>query len=212
MQCVADSNKKVQFGEADIWNFKATVMRQYDYASAADGRFKKIRHVTVPLPAKTTSSSNKRAQRGAFLLSKEMNTWPKKFPPSQGATSAAASSSNDSPKTWIVDSGSCFHLAGKSSLTKEERTNTRPSERPQRLNTANGTITVDEEITLATPSCNVNALGLPNSPNVLSLSFVWNAGEAPTLQYSGGEVQRLNVDRFVPTMIATSSDEEADFR
>ena len=89
------------------------------------------------------------------------------------------------------------------------------------MNTANGTITVDEENTLATPSCNVNALVLPNSPNVLSLgrlcmeggySFVWNAGEAPTLQYNGGEVQRLNVDRFVPTMIATSSDEEADFR
>ena len=75
-----------------------------------------------------------------------------------------------SPARLIFDTGSGDHLMGVGSIPKQLARNSTKVEVPQTLITANGPVTVDTQVTFPCPAlgADVDALLLPNTPNVLS--------------------------------------------
>jgi len=127
---------------------------------------------------------------------------------SEGATMAATNSTN----TWVVDSGSCFDIVGKTALSFEERRNIRTDDqRAVTMQTANGIVTENRRISVNVRNLDrpVDAVVLDKSPNVLSLgklclrdgfSFHWEAGQQPVLVMPDGRRKVLALDWLVPVL------------
>ena len=116
-------------------------------------------------------------------------------------------------RRWIVDSGSCFDLVDARALTDTERRHIAKGCAQKTLMTANGEMTVDNEINIEVSGIGEveNALVMPECPSVLLLcrlcvekgyTFHWAAGKSPTLTNSRGNTIALKVERFVPILAA----------
>ena len=95
-------------------------------------------------------------------------------------------------RQWILDSGSCFDIAGRSSLSPEDVTRTKKSDRYVTLQTASGIVRENRRVQLPVGKINkvIDAVVLDGCPNVLSLgqrcllegySLRWDAGMHPVL-------------------------------
>ena len=89
-------------------------------------------------------------------------------------------------------------------------------DRPRRLATANGVLTVKYQVNVMIESLGlvVSAIVMPNSPSVLSLgrlvaehgyAFEWGESEAPILSHKSGLKIPLQVDNLVPMLSQTPS-------
>ena len=127
--------------------------------------------------------------------------------------SLSSSSSDSSGRRWIVDSGSCHDLVGQNNLMVKEAQSVTAINEPALLWTANGLITVDQEVSLPISRIGkkVYALVMNDSPNVLSLgrrimedgySFEWKNGSYPRLVTPKGVAIDVEVQNFVPVLPA----------
>ena len=76
-----------------------------------------------------------------------------------------------SDRTFVLDSGASYHLIGYNKLTEKEKATIRPVDEPFRVQSANGTITVEEEAQIHVPALNIWiwAQLVEDCPAVLSL-------------------------------------------
>ena len=209
--------RKVHFdNKPKVCTFEADVMSRYDYAKLRHKVKRKRLH-----PPDSSARSRNAARKARWLarrLEKQLKQAGGDFCEAVGnpceteiSLPAHAPARN---RTWIVDSGSCNHLAGRTSLSQSEQATVRKAARPHKLRTANGVINVDETLPITTDATgNVEVLLLENSPAVLSLgrlcmehgfAFEWKPGMRPTLTTASGDVTQLEVDRFVPSISAVA--------
>ena len=105
-----------------------------------------------------------RALKGAKALCKEIGI------PFR-TVAAPATAAFIGPRRWLVDTGSAFDLVGRKDVPERFMSFVEPARQPVKLKTANGSTTVDEEITLQCGPLreHVHPLLLESSPAVLSV-------------------------------------------
>ena len=111
---------------------------------------------------------------------------------------------------WIVDSGSGYDIVCDDAITGRDRESICQKPAPMVVQTANGTVDVDKQMTLTVKegsTSRINALVMNDTPCVLSLGkrcmdegyrFVWDQYQEPKLFAPDGEQIELSVQNFVP--------------
>ena len=62
-------------------------------------------------------------------------------------------------RAFVIDSGASYHLISYNLLSEEEQSTIRPIEEPSRIQTANGTLTIREEVRIQVPSLKFTSMG-----------------------------------------------------
>ena len=95
-------------------------------------------------------------------------------------------------RSFVIDSGASHHLIGFNKLTPKEKGSIRSIAEPQRLQSANGIVTVDKEVHIFVPALNISVWAqlMDDCPAILSLgqlcskqgwTYEWRTGQRPTL-------------------------------
>ena len=118
---------------------------------------------------------------------------------------------NATTRRWVVDSGSCFDIVGKLSLSDSDQTRIRHSKNGVILQTANGVINETRTVDISVDCIDktIEAVVLDQCPNILSLghrcmiegySFRWDAGQNPVLIKPDGREIVLELEWLVPVL------------
>ena len=95
-------------------------------------------------------------------------------------------------RSFVIDSGASQHLIGFDKLTPKEKGSIRSIAEPQRLQSANGIVTVDKEVHIFVPALNTSVWAhlMDDCPAILSMgnlcskqgwTYEWKTGQSPTL-------------------------------
>ena len=155
--------------------------------------------------------NEERARQQAWRLGQAVNSLPK----DEQEHFFAKPASEEQERTFLVDSGSTFHLIAWKSLTQKERKSVRKVADPLTLNTANGAVLAEYvvKVWIAQLERLVEAFILKNVPPVLSLgklciedklTFVWRFCKhpAPYLQdETTGKYWRLDIRANCPIVV-----------
>ena len=112
---------------------------------------------------------------------------------------------------WAVDTASANHLVGRSKIDNEDAHLLQKMDRPKRLATANGIITMDQTADVHVGSLNLTVapIVMTSCPDVLSagklvmehgFSFDWQAHRKPMLTDNRGRTATLELDNLVPIL------------
>jgi hypothetical protein len=112
---------------------------------------------------------------------------------------------------WAIDTASANHLIGRNKIDNKDAHLLQKMDRPKRLATANGIITMDQTADVHVGSLNLTVAPtvMTNCPDVLSagklvmehgFSFDWQAHRKPTLTDNRGRTVTLELDNLVPIL------------
>ena len=120
-------------------------------------------------------------------------------------------------RSFVIDSGASQHLIGFDKLTPKEKGSIRSIAEPQRLQSANGIVTVDKEVHIFVPALNMSVWAqlMDDCPAILSMgnlcsqqgwTYEWKNGQSPTLSKG---TRRITLTPFhdVPMVFAARQEQ-----
>ena len=178
---------------------------------------------------KLTLSRERVARRRAWHLAKGINKSMGKFddtdvsffkipdPEKNSNAEPLLTAAYAARRSFVIDSGASHHLIGFNKLTPKEKGSIRSIAEPQRLQSANGIVTVDKEVHIFVPALNMSVWAqlIDDCPAILSLgvlcskqgwTYEWQSGQDPTLSKGTKKITLTQV-HDVPMVFAARQEQ-----